>query len=121
MTNADERSAVLRKDEFCSHIQTITRGISLLDGKWTVYILCAMLDGPVRLGQLLRLVPLASKKVLTKTLRDLERSGLVSRTDLSTSILHVEYRLSDLRETDTRLVLSQLQVWAEHCERVKNV
>jgi len=59
----------------------------LLHGRWKVHILCAMRSGRVRFGQLARTVRGASKKGLTKALRDLENDGLVSRRDLSTTVL----------------------------------
>lgn len=45
----------------------------------------------MRLGQLVRLMPTASKKVLAETLRQLERDGVIVRTDLSDILLGVEY------------------------------
>jgi DNA-binding HxlR family transcriptional regulator len=45
--------------------------------------------GPVRLSQLRRMFPEASKKVLTQHLREMEKDGLVIRKDLSGRLLHV--------------------------------
>ena len=59
----------------------------LLQGKWRIEILCAMRRGPVRLGQLARLIPDASKKMLTQNLRKLEADGIVIRSDLSDTTL----------------------------------
>ena len=42
--------------------------ICLLQGKWRIQILCVMGEGPTRLGQLARLIPSASKKVLAQNL-----------------------------------------------------
>jgi len=52
-------------------------------------------NGPVRLGQLARLIPAASKKMLTKNLRELEADGIVVRKDMSDLVLHIEYELND--------------------------
>ena len=52
---------------------------------------CALQGGPVRLGQLVRLIPTASKKLLAENLRQLERDGVIVRTDLSDILLRVEY------------------------------
>ena len=68
-----------------------TNAAGTLQGKWRVHILCALQDGPVRLGQLVRLMPSASKKVIAENLRQLEREGVIVRTDLSGPLLHVEY------------------------------
>ena len=50
--------------------------------------------GPVRIGQLGRSIPGASKKVLAQHLRRLEADGIVVRKDLSEMVLHIEYELS---------------------------
>ena len=83
----------------------------LLQGKWTVEILCAMRERPVCLSELRREIPLASKKALTARLRFLEASQIILRRDLSGSVLHVEYTLTDsIRETLISL-LDDLAEW----------
>ena len=67
----------------------------LFQGKWKLQILCAMRSGPVRLGQLARIVPGASKKMLTQNLRQLEADGIVVRKDMSDLVLHIEYELDE--------------------------
>ncbi len=86
----------------------------MLQGKWRVHILCAMHGGPVRLGQLSRLLPEASKKVLMTELKQLVSSGLVERRDLSDSgvVRHVEYNLIESIRPATFLLLEQLELWA---------
>jgi DNA-binding HxlR family transcriptional regulator len=69
--------------------------INLIHGKWKTRILSRLQHGPVRLGELRRMFPEASKKMLTQHLREMERDGLVIRKDLSGRSLHVEYFLSD--------------------------
>lgn len=66
-----------------------------LQGKWTIHILCEMLTGPVRLSDLRRKIPRASKKALTASLKALQAGDFIRRRDLSGKILHVEYELSD--------------------------
>ena len=68
--------------------------LCLIRGKWKLPILAAMLDGPVRLGELRRLIPRASKKVLVQQLHELETDGIIVRTDFSGKIKHVEYAVS---------------------------
>jgi DNA-binding HxlR family transcriptional regulator len=80
--------------------------------KWKVHLLCAMRTGPVRLDQLARLIPGASKKVLTRHLRQLEIEGIVVRTDKSDFVLHVEYELADEPRADVVAILNQLASWA---------
>jgi DNA-binding HxlR family transcriptional regulator len=69
--------------------------ISLIQGKWKTPILSCLQFGPVRLGELRRMFPEASKKMLTQHLREMEKDGLVIRRDLSGRVRHVEYFLSD--------------------------
>jgi DNA-binding HxlR family transcriptional regulator len=105
-------------------LDQVARTMKVLRGKWTVQILCALLDGPVRLSQLRRLMPVASKKALTANLRSLEKLHLIVRRDLSNSVLHVEYEIAEpAREPLAALVnqLSQFQnylpVHANHSVR----
>jgi DNA-binding HxlR family transcriptional regulator len=74
-----------------NYCRSCTETIRLLQGKWKIHILCAIREGPVRLGQLTREMPTASKKVLTENLRELERAGLIVRRDFGEVLRHVEY------------------------------
>ena len=76
-----------------SDAEQIERVLQMFRGKYTIRILCEMRSGPVRLGQLKRSVPEASKKALTAGLRALEDARLVVRRYLSDSKLHVQYEL----------------------------
>ncbi|MEG9435148.1 winged helix-turn-helix transcriptional regulator [Edaphobacter sp. HDX4] len=50
--------------------------MNLIHGKWKTRILLRFRHGPVRLGELSRILPLASKKMLAQHLREMERDGL---------------------------------------------
>jgi DNA-binding HxlR family transcriptional regulator len=75
-------------------VSSAEAALCLVRGKWNIPILANMLDGPVRLGQLRRLIPNASKKVLVQQLHELEKNGIIVRTDFSGKIKHVEYAIS---------------------------
>lgn len=77
-----------------AYVEHVSQALELLRKKWTIQILCAMRERPVRLSELQRLFPLASKKALTASLRSMEGAKIVVRRDLSHSVLHVEYELS---------------------------
>ena len=64
--------------------------INLIHGKWKTRILSQLQHGPARLSELRRMFPEASKKMLTQHLRELEKDGLVIRTDMSGRVRHVE-------------------------------
>lgn len=67
-----------------------------LGDKWVPLVLTALRDGPLRHGELARTVAGARQKVLTATLRGLERDGLVTRTVTPAVPPRVEYALSPL-------------------------
>jgi DNA-binding HxlR family transcriptional regulator len=83
----------------------------LLQGRWRIQILCAMRSGPVRLGQLARLIPNASRKMLIQNLRRLEADGVVIRRDLSDLVLHVEYDLETRLRDFICPLLDELSKW----------
>ena len=83
----------------------------LFQGKWKLHILCAMRSGPVRLGQLARIVPGASKKMLTQNLRQLEADGIVVRKDMSDLVLHIEYELDESTREGVCALLDHLAKW----------
>lgn len=92
----------------------------LFHGKWQVHILCAMRNGPVRIGQLGRLIPGSSKKVLTQSLRRLECEGLVVRRDLSELVLHVEYELHPQTRKSILDLLDCLAQWGADFANIPN-
>ena len=88
------------QDDCAAYIVKIAKARDILNGKWRLQILCAMRSEPVRLSQLRRLAPAASKKALRASLRSLELSDVVVRRDLSDTVLHVECDFEDnMRES----------------------
>lgn len=81
--------------------------------KWAVLILDRLEDGPVRFNAIRREIKGISQKVLSQTLKKLERDGLVTRTVYPTVPVTVEYALTPLGRTLTETV-SALAHWAEH-------
>ncbi len=70
-----------------------------LAGKWSTLVLLYLEAGPGRFGALRRGVPQISKRMLTQTLRDLERDGFIRRQAFPTKLPSVEYRLTVLGES----------------------
>jgi DNA-binding HxlR family transcriptional regulator len=81
-------------------------------GKWSSLLLMALAEKPYRFGELRRLVPDISQRMLTETLRDLQRDGYVHREVFPTKPPSVEYSLTDLGRSmyDS---LQHLLMWAE--------
>lgn len=83
-----------------------------ISGKWTTLLLMVLADAPHRFSDLQRAVPDISKRMLTQTLRDLERDGLITRHVFPTKPPSVEYRLAPLGQS-ILAPLAGLVEWAE--------
>ena len=80
--------------------------------KWTVLVLVALAAGPRRFNRLAREVPDISKRMLTQTLRDLARDGLIDRRVFPTTPPGVEYALTGLGQS-VLAPLAALVDWAD--------
>lgn len=79
--------------------------------KWSVLLVVELTHGPRRFGELLRAVEGISRRMLTRTLRLLERDGLVQRTVYATVPVSVEYRITPLGQ-GLAVPLEALAQWA---------
>lgn len=70
-----------------------------ISDKWSMLLVMTLAAGPKRFNQLRREVPDISQKMLTQTLRDLQRDGMVARRVFDTKPPSVEYRLTPLGES----------------------
>ncbi|ONI91483.1 transcriptional regulator [Saccharothrix sp. ALI-22-I] len=92
--------------------------LARIANKRTAMVVIALSDGPMRFGDLRNTVDGISGKVLTETLRDLERDGLVTRHVYAEMPPRVEYELTTLGRT-LHAPLQALGRWAEeHIEEV---
>ncbi|MGI8332595.1 winged helix-turn-helix transcriptional regulator [Actinomadura scrupuli] len=93
--------------------------LAVLSDKWVTLVLGALCDGPLRSADLARSVAGASQKMLTQTLRRLERDGLLSRTVTASVPARVDYELTPLGES-LLPVQRAIKAWAEtHIEEVQ--
>ncbi|WP_406261308.1 winged helix-turn-helix transcriptional regulator [Streptomyces nigra] len=134
-TTAEEQRPAQTKAEYdaflaaCPSRQLLDR----ISGKWVTLVLAALgsgdaprpgadcADGPraMRYSELQRLLAGVSQKMLTQTLRSLERDGLVSRTVVPTVPVTVSYELTDLGLSLYRMMRG-IKTWAEaHMDEVQ--
>ena len=73
--------------------------LGLLASKWVALLIPLLRKGPRRNGELMRSIAGVSQKMLTQTLRDLERHGLVARRDYAEVPPRVEYTLTPLGDS----------------------
>jgi DNA-binding HxlR family transcriptional regulator len=86
--------------------------IELLSDKWRISILHVLDAGPQRSGELQRAIPEVSPKVLTQTLRGMERDGLILRTVHTIVPPRVGYRLTPMAKS-VIAPLRELCHWAK--------
>ncbi|WP_433921052.1 winged helix-turn-helix transcriptional regulator [Paenibacillus taichungensis] len=92
--------------------------LDIISNKWTALVIYAMENGKIRYGEMLRRVEGISKKMLTQTVRKLERDGLVQRHITPTVPPSVEYSLTTLGETLLK-PMKELRQWGrEHYTQV---
>jgi DNA-binding HxlR family transcriptional regulator len=94
--------------EDCRNLSSI---LARVGDKWTVLIVVLLGDGPKRFNEIKRMVGGISQRMLTFTLRGLERDGLVTRTVFPTTPPRVEYELTKLGSTLWEAV-EPLSSWA---------
>lgn len=84
--------------------------LELLRGRWKLYILRHLSDGPQRTGQLLRALDGIAKNRLNQNLRELERMGILSRKSFKGRVQRVEYVLTK-RGHSLNPVIDSLHAW----------
>src|ERR1700754_66834 len=80
--------------------------------KWAIYVVDRLGDGPRRFSELLRGIDGITARMLTVTLRGLERDGLLTRTVHAAVPPRVDYALTPLGQT-LRDAIGQLVIWAD--------
>jgi DNA-binding HxlR family transcriptional regulator len=109
--------AVIPGDPYVADCPT-RRILDRIGDRWTVLIVCALGEGDARFSELRRQIEGISQKMLTQTLRGLERDGLVLRTVYAEVPVRVEYALTEAGRTLLG-PLGALQDWAiEHLGEV---
>ena len=114
-TGVTPNDATTGRDADCEPARPVCGIRDILDrigDTWSVLVTIQLrLHGPRRFGQLLRSVDGISQRMLTVTLRRLQRDGLITRAVLDTSPPQVEYSLTEVGDSLTN-ILKELVDWA---------
>src|SRR5246127_872048 len=105
------------------HLDSGCRGVASilarLGDKWSVFVIMMLGDGPRRFNEIKRMINGISQRMLTLTLRGLERDGLGTRTVFPTIPPRVDYELTDLGRGLSKPVQA-LGMWAmEHKDEIE--
>ncbi len=93
--------------------RTISTLLSRIGDKWTVLVVTTLGEGRRRFNELRREIPSVSQRMLTLTLRNLERDGIVNRTVTPTIPPRVDYELTSLGHS-LLTPITALAEWALH-------
>jgi DNA-binding HxlR family transcriptional regulator len=94
-----------------SDCRAISDVLSRIGDKWSVLVVSRLGEGPLRFNELRRSIGGISQRMLTLTLRGLERDGLITRTAFPTIPPRVDYALTPLGR-DLLVPVSALGAWA---------
>ena len=112
MTAAQKR--VHAKAEFDAYLAACPSRLLLnrISDKWVTLVICSLEDGPQRFSEVSRRLAGVSQKMLTQTLRTLERDGLVTRSVTASVPVRVDYALTPLGQSLLEPI-KHVKAWAE--------
>ena len=100
----------------CPVVATLT----MIGGKYKALILWHLVDGVRRFGELRRLIPQATQKMLTQQLRELEEDNLITRTVYPIVPPKVEYQLSALGQS-IKPILDAMYTWGTDYMKINGI
>jgi DNA-binding HxlR family transcriptional regulator len=107
-SNSKGTKGLLHSDEECVSINAV---LARVGDKWSLQVLSRLGEGTMRFTELKRSIEGISQRMLTLTLRQLERDGLIHRTVYPTVPPKVEYTLTELGRT-IQIPVTALANWA---------
>jgi DNA-binding HxlR family transcriptional regulator len=99
--------------------QKISQIFARIGEKWSMLVVMLLRDGPRRFNEIKRNTGGISQQMLTRSLRGLERDGMVTRTIFPTSPPQVEYRLTELGRSMSEPVMAFGRWVQEHLADVE--
>lgn len=105
------RITATTRDREQTYLCPVDVPVTILGGKWKLLIVFYLLQGTRRNGELLRLLPTVSQKMLTQQLRDLEADGIVVRTVHDQVPPRVDYAIADDERERLQPLVDALFEW----------
>jgi DNA-binding HxlR family transcriptional regulator len=109
---SDRRTVAHTKSLHSTDCQSVARVLSRIGDKWSVLVIMLLGEKPLRFNEMRRIIDGISQRMLTLTLRGLERDGLVTRRLTPVIPPRVDYRLTELGRSLCRPVAG-LGEWAK--------
>lgn len=114
MAHPNQADALSPTETMCDQSQdamAVRETLSRVGDKWTMLVMGTLADQPLRFSEIQRAIPGISQRMLTRTLRQLERDGLVGRTVFAAVPLRVVYEVTTFGQSLVEPV-STLARWA---------
>ncbi len=115
MSAANRREVESASHEDYLRVCPTRQVVDLISSRWVSLVVCALGEnelGPLRYNELRRRLPSVSQKMLTQTVRALERDGIVERTVTPAVPVQVDYRLTEVGRSFYGMLLG-LRIWSE--------
>lgn len=107
-----ESSTNMQNEKFITEGCDLTYAVCKIGGRWKLLILCNLQEGKLRFGEIKKLMPGVTERMLTLQLRELEKDGLVKRTVYAEVPPRVDYELTAVAK-ELIPVWSQLSAWGK--------
>lgn len=98
------------------YICSVEAALNEIGGKWKSLILCALKDGKLRFSEINNKLPDITQRMLTKTLRELEKDGIINRKVYAEVPPKVEYSLTPKGKSVIPILDALCQWGKEYCE-----
>ncbi|MCM3216664.1 helix-turn-helix transcriptional regulator [Niallia taxi] len=90
----------------------LIKSFDILGKRWNGLIIYVLLNGPMRFGEIYKIIPDLSNRMLTERLKELEKQGIVSRNVVSGSTVRLEYQLT-IKGYELGGILGLVSQWSE--------
>jgi DNA-binding HxlR family transcriptional regulator len=98
------------------YICSVEAAINEIGGKWKSLVLCALKDGKLRFNEINKKLPEITQRMLTKTLRELEKDKIVNRKVYAEVPPKVEYSLTNKGESVLPILDSLCEWGKKYCD-----